>query len=150
VDLAAQWTADLGHSFALVHDASKPIQEKQRQLELLMTTAKRGPTYTGPGARRQMPLLASGIRFLGSHAVPQLQIADVVAGSVATVFRAVATRTHDKFAAQLRDETRLMEVVAEAIWPTTAMGPDEYGHGRSSVSLDYTIELAARERARET
>lgn len=148
VDLAAQWTADLGRSFSIVHDHSKPIQEKQKPLELLMTTAERGPDHTGPGPRRQMPILSSGIQFLESHTVPQLQIADVIAGAVATVFRAAATRTPDKFAAQLRDETRLLEVVTEAIWPTTAMGPDEYGHGRSSASLHYTIELAARERER--
>jgi hypothetical protein len=146
-DLCAQWTAELGVPFAVAHDQSKPIAQERERLELVMTTAEAGRAFSGPGPRRQLPLLATGVTFADSRAVPQIQLADLIAGAVATVYRAMARGQDDRFAEALR-KTRIGEIAGDRVWPTTAVTPAEYGAGRSGAALDYTVALAARERAR--
>jgi hypothetical protein len=87
------------------------------------------------------------VTFADSRAVPQIQLADLIAGAVATVYRAMARGQDDRFAEALR-KTRIGEIAGDRVWPTTAVTPAEYGAGRSGAALDYTVALAARERAR--
>jgi hypothetical protein len=146
-DLASQWTAELNTPFAIAHDQSKPIAHERDRLEIIMTSAEPGREFEGPGPRRQLPLLATGVRFADSQSVPQIQLADLIAGALATVYRAAARRQRDEFAIALQD-TRIGEIAGDLVWPTTAVSPQEYGTGRSGAALDYTLDLAERERKR--
>lgn len=147
VDLLAQWTATLQVPFAVAHDASKPIAAARAQLELLMSMAEIGQEMGGPGPKRQLPLLSTGVTFADSRTVPAIQLADIVAGSLATVFRASLRDGENPFVAALR-ETRLTEIGFDCVWPTLAVTPEELGTGRSAASLNFSIALSEREQAR--
>jgi hypothetical protein len=147
-DLASQWTATLRRPFDVAHDESKPLVRSKSQLELYMSTEEAGPPLTGPGPKRQLPLLSTGVAFAKSVDVPQIQLADLFAGALSTIFRAAAAGRPDGFARDLQ-QTRCGEIGGDRVWPSAAMSPDEYGHGRSSTALDYSVALAERERHRK-
>lgn len=146
-DLASQWTATLQRPFDVAHDDSKPLARSKSQLELYMSTHETGPPLTGPGPKRQLPLLSTGVAFANSMEVPQIQLADLFAGALSTISRATAAGRPVGFARDLL-RTRCGEIGGDRVWPSAAMTPDEYGHGRSSASLYYSVALADRERQR--
>lgn len=147
-DLTAQWTAELNVPFTIAHDESKPLAHERERLELLMTTAEQGRVLAGPGPKRKLPLLATGLTFADSKRVPQVQLADVIAGALATLYRAVASNRFDDFVTALRDDTLLQEITGEPFWPTRALSSAEFGTGRSSEALEIVMAISDRERAR--
>lgn len=146
-DLAAQWTATLGQPFDVTHDASTPLARSKNQLELYMSAEESGPPLTGPGPKRQLPLLSTSVAFGDSLDFPEIQLADLFAGALSTIFRARMTGRMDNFARDLM-LSRCVEIGGDRLWPSAAVSPDEYGHGRSSTALDYSVALAARQQLR--
>lgn len=149
VDLAGQWTAEVGGPFDLAHDPSKPMRHQQGQLELLMTEAEPPRDFARNGPPTMLPLRATGIRFVASHDLPQIQLADVIAGAVARTMRTLALGLPDTFAEAMLG-TRLGQLSYVPVWPSMAVTPDELGaaHRSGSAGVDYVTGLAARERER--
>lgn len=149
VDLAGQWTAELGCPFDVAHDSSKSMKREQDAIELLMTEAEPPRDFARNGPPTMLPLRATGLRFVESHTLPQIQLADIVAGAASRIMRGRARGQLDAFATRLT-RTRLGELSFVPIWPTAAVTPAELGADKRSGSegLRYTIELAARERKR--
>jgi hypothetical protein len=148
VQLAAEWTAALGTPFDLVHDHSKPIDYERERLALLMSMDEVPRLFDHMGTALAFPLQAPAIRFADSRDVPQLQVADLLAGAAATLFRARARREKIAFAEAII-RTRLPELITNAVWPDTAVTPDELDATRrpGSAELDFITELLARRAA---
>lgn len=152
-DLASQWTAALGRPFTIAHDRSKPIEHMQEVLEGLMRTEGETQTFAKNVVPRAWPILAQGIQFHDSHAVPQIQIADLLAGSFATILGARACRggspEEEEFVRALLD-TCVNEIAFDPIWPSRIVDPAELGpdRGNASAAIDFVGELAREASAR--
>lgn len=145
VQLAAEWSATLGHPFDLVHDHSKPLAYGREQLRLLLAVDELPRNFDNMGLKYAFPIQAPDIRFADSRDVPELQLADVVAGAAATLFRARARGEPDPFAEALL-HAGIATVVSNVVWPDTAVTPGELGaHQRpGSKGLEFVVELASR------
>jgi hypothetical protein len=103
---ASEWTRALEGPFAIIHDASKPIESEQIILEAMMSTSEE-PMEIGYDRRKSLfPISATGIEFADSSEVPAVQVADVVASSWSYVLTKSVRGESDKFADQLM-ETRV-------------------------------------------
>jgi uncharacterized protein DUF3800 len=148
-DLAAQWTAQLQGPFDVVHDSSKPLAREREKLELVMSADQPAQVFAGAGPRRQLPLLSTGIRFADSAAVPQIQVADLIAGATAAYCGALVKRETSPLVGVLAaTQLPAMIEVADPVWPTAAVPPDELGAGDDGEALRVTMEIVARERIR--
>lgn len=150
VQLAAEWSAALGTPFDLVHDQSKPVATASERLSLLMAVDEMPKHFDHLGVAYAFPLQAPGIRFADSRDVPQLQIADLVAGAAATVWRSLARGEPDPFADDLLRTTALPTLVTNAVWPDTAVSPEELDAARrpGSAELDFIVDLSRRRAVR--
>ena len=127
VQHCAMWGEHLGTLFDLVHDDSKPIAQSRELLTMLMPQDE--PTVTVGADRRtfQLPLKATGIRFARSCDVLQLQLADLVASSVAFLGRNRATGAGDGSFAQALVDAGLLKVVFDGLWPSLDVDPVDLG-----------------------
>lgn len=123
---ASTWTQRLGAVFTIIHDQSKPIVNSQVILEAMMSTTDR-PVEVGYDRRKTVfPIAASGIEFCSSDATPQLQVADVLAGSAGYCLRASAQRTRNAFATELL-RTRALAADFLPVWPEPKVTPEQLG-----------------------
>jgi hypothetical protein len=148
-DLAARWTAELNGPFDIAHDISKPIAAQRENLELLMSTAHEPWISPADGPRRQLPLLATGVRFADSGSVVQIQISDLIAGAAACFMGARTQRGVDPLARKLQ-QTRLPELLSAGVlvWPSKSVTPGDLGKGDDGEGLEVYMRIAATERAR--
>jgi hypothetical protein len=123
---ASTWTGRLKIPFTIVHDQSKPLVDRRVLLEAMMSTTEQ-PTQIGYD-RRQMafPILADGIDFRDSEDMPQLQVADLLAGSTGYCLRTAAQGVTDSFATKLLT-TRALAGHFLPVWPERKVTPDELG-----------------------
>jgi len=143
VELAAQWSAALGVPFEIVHDRSKPLEREKDYLERLMSLTKPGREFPNYGPTWRLPLLTTGMAFVDSVTVPQVQIADLLSGTAVTVLNAQARGKIGAF------ETELLagpfgELSFNRVWPTTAITPQELNADKrpGSATLDYIMEIS--------
>ncbi|MEX2181901.1 MAG: DUF3800 domain-containing protein [Gemmatimonadaceae bacterium] len=146
VDLAAQWTALLKADFEIVHDESKPIARDQERLERLMATDTSVRSFKLGQLESAFPIRATGINFAASHAVPQLQVADLVAGGVAYFFGRAAQRRQDDFGRAIA-KTRIIQDISP-IWPDHEFKDTGESPNVRSESLNFVIDLASRNKTR--
>lgn len=93
------WMADSAGMFEVTHDISKPLRRNEAFLRLMMTplTSRR----IGYGDRTtELPLRISELTFADSAQLPQIQLADLIAGAAVDLTNAIAgyramTRYHD-------------------------------------------------------
>jgi hypothetical protein len=149
VDLAAQWSATLG-PFKIVHDRSIPIETQKEYLEALMSLSDPGREFPNYGGTWRLPLLSSGIAFVDSASVPQVQVADLLAGAALATLEAKLTRKIYGFTKKLL-ATRIAELSYSQVWPTLAITPEELHADErpGSASLNYMMEVARRGRERQ-
>lgn len=145
-DLASQWTATLQQPSDVMHDASKPLARERAQLELVMTEAHPPTLFTRGGVKRQLPLLAKGVAFGDSIDVPQIQVADLIAGAAAAVC-AASVRGRDDDLRRALTPTKLWTMIdaADPVWPTDAIDPSELGVGDDEEALDVVADIVASE-----
>lgn len=148
VDLASQWTALLRTDFEIVHDDSKPIAYDRERLHCLM--ASDGPlrVFKMADTEHAFPIRATGISFAASHTIPQLQVADLVAGGVAYLFRRAALHRQDAFSRSIA-KTRAVKHVSP-VWPDHEFQDVSESPSVRTESLDFVIDLAARNRKRNS
>jgi hypothetical protein len=145
VEQAAQWTATIGTPFELVHDESTALDVDQHRMALLMSVKEEPRVFDYMGTRCAFPIQATGIRLADSRCMPQLQVADVIAGSIARLMRARARRTPDGFADDLA-RSGLVRLISGGVWPDREVTPQGLeAHRRpGSVQVDFVAGLVAR------
>ena len=121
------WGEQLGCEFDLVHDKSKPIKEGEEILKFLMD--KDEPEIEVGYDRRKatLPLKATGIRFVDSRIVRQVQIADVVVGAAAYWAAGFINAPQKDDFCQKIDVSGIRDLIISAIWPSTDIHPDDLG-----------------------
>jgi len=148
VDLVHLWGEQLG-MFDAVQDRSKPLAQAAEVLTMLMARDEPEIEVGYDRRKRTFPLKATGIAFADSQVFPQIQIADVVAGAVASWLTGVARRNLDAFHKEVGD-TILSKLKINPVWPSDAVTPEALGTEEvGGVNpVDYVAELVARQRAK--
>jgi hypothetical protein len=83
--LVNYWMRQSDERFDVIHDQSKPLQQSEPHLRLLMTQAS--SRQVGYGDRKvELPLRISELTFADSKLHPSLQVADLVAGAAMDLF----------------------------------------------------------------
>ena len=125
VDLAALWGGELNQEFEIIHDNSKPLIQAEDILRLLIRKDIE-PMVVGYDRRmRTFPLSANALTFVDSLTVPQVQIADIFAGSCADWARGKLNPSLRTVYWKRLDESFLKKYVGAFVWPDTAVTPKD-------------------------
>ncbi|HLA82842.1 MAG TPA: DUF3800 domain-containing protein [Thermoleophilia bacterium] len=145
VQHAYAWTRRLGTRFTIIHDQSKPLINRQILLEAMMSTTDK-PMEIGYDRRKVVfPITADGIDFRDSEDVPQLQLADLVAGSAGYCLRATVQGVEDSFSKELL-ATRALAGDFLPLWPEMKVTPDQLGTAEVGGidAIDFVAEYVSR------
>ena len=126
--LLQKWAADMDR-IEIHHDESNEIRRQQPLLESFWNDEAPTAEFSlWNGSVLRYPAPIEDLQFVTSHGSPPVQLADVVAGAVATIGRALVGAPHDeRFVAALRETPVMNWIVGASIWPTLAVTPEEVG-----------------------
>lgn len=132
-------------TFRLIHDTSRQIAEHRARWEAIIHPDN--PVANVGQDRRSVafPLPVSGLELADSQTVPQLQIADVIAGASCALMRWRALGSDDDYAAALND-AGLLQAVGGGNWPTAAISPKDLDTDGPVMpdSADFIAQLMVR------
>jgi hypothetical protein len=124
--LCSAWGMQYQRPFDVVHDSSKPIASSKALFENMMDSSAT-PKMIGYDRRKfEFPLRATGITFGDSKENPGLQVADLLAGTVAYFATRVANSKRDKFC-DLLDAAGVERFNVQSIWPEMKVTPNDLG-----------------------
>jgi hypothetical protein len=124
--LCSSWGMQYQKPFGVVHDSSKPIAASKELFEQMMDSSAE-PQLIGYDRRKfEFPLRATGITFGDSKTRPGLQVADLLAGTVAYFAGRVAINKRDEFRDRL-EEAGVERFNVQTIWPEMKVTPDDLG-----------------------
>jgi hypothetical protein len=116
----------LNGEFNVIHDRSKPLYAERDTLALFMNPTI-SPVTIGYDRRKfTFPLRVRRLDFGDSHEFPQLQVADLIAGSVMAWAANHASGLYPELAIHL-EAAGIKRLVSEALWPSTAVTPEQLG-----------------------
>ena len=118
LNLMAEWRKETDQDFTLIHDVSSPMVKETKLWEAL-TDKSVSPTTIGYGSKTmRFPIGIAKTRFEDSRSWVGLQLADVLAGSVARSLTALKQRETDSYV-RLISATAL-NLQASTILPQTS------------------------------
>lgn len=124
--LCSAWGQQYQKPFDVVHDSSKPIAASKAMLESMMNGTEM-PALIGYDRRKfEFPLRATGITFDDSKKQLGLQVADLLAGTVAYFAGRVANGKRDEFC-DLLDKAGVERFNVQSIWPEMKVTPQTLG-----------------------
>ncbi len=121
------WGEHFGGQFDLVHDDSKPIFQEKKMLESLMSRGEEEQVIGYDRRKFVFPLRARGVKLGRSDEDPRLQVADLIASSGALWMNGFVSASGQKDLWRMLDETDIKRFGQDAVWPTTAITPEELG-----------------------
>jgi hypothetical protein len=150
VVLCGDWGDEFGRPFDVAHDISKPIDREREALQLLMANDEPRVTVGYDRRKARLPLLATGINFIGSHEAFQVQLADVIAGAMAYWASGMIGRRVDSAFFRELGRTNLRQLVVLAVWPSAAVTPKDLGtEGIGGIqTVEYVTEMILRQKAK--
>jgi hypothetical protein len=117
------WRTEFPNSqFLVIHDQSKLIDRRRKFWEAILDPSN--PTAIVGQDRRVVtfPLPVEGLRLEESHRFPQLQVADLVAGTARSVWHARITGAHDAYCEALV-EAGILKGLVGGVGPTDSVTP---------------------------
>lgn len=148
IDHIAAWGDSLDTEFDVIHDASKIIAY---QLDLIRKVLYKeiDPISVGYGIRtRRFPLLADDIKLVNSKKYPQIQLADILAGSLAYWANGIlGKKVNSEFFEELK-KSPLEELLINSVWPSEKFTPKELGMVKEGGidPIDFVANLLAQQR----
>ena len=117
INLVNQWMVQEPGRFHLTHDQSKPLRSSEAFLRAMMTPL--APRLVGYGKRQaELPLRVSKFDFGDSRLLPQLQVADLIAGAAADCLLAWSgTRSSSSYHEAMRS-TKLSSLACGGMIPS--------------------------------
>jgi hypothetical protein len=117
------WSTEIpGETFTVVHDQSAMLEKHGNFWEAILDPAN--PAATVGQDRRVMtfPLPVRGLRLAESHRIPQLQVADLIAGAARSVWNARISGVSDNYCEALI-EAGILNGLAGGVGPTDSVTP---------------------------
>lgn len=126
-ELAVRWNQVFEEEFDILHDASKPIEHQEEILSSFMASDEPDVVVGWDRRKAKLPIRTSGFSFVDSAAEPLVQVADLIAGSLAHLLRGnVQERCRDELWAVLSD-ANLDRFLVGSVWPHPAVTPADLG-----------------------
>lgn len=141
------WGTQFGEEFLAVHDQSKPVWAERVALADMMDPSVQ-PTLIGYDRRKfEFPLRASGLEFADSNAVPQLQVADLLAGAVSHFGNAMIRGIRDEFSDEL-DAAGIQRFSIQSLWPAPHVTPHQLGTEQAGGvnAIDFMVNALSQRR----
>lgn len=115
--LCAVWGQEINENFDVLHDESKPIFQEKNTLEACMS--KNIPKeLIGYDTRKiEFPLRANGISFENSKNSYSLQVADLLAGSLAYWANGIVDNSRGDVFWEKLDKLNLKNLLTLSVWP---------------------------------
>lgn len=148
IRLCDTWGRQLGGEFDAVHDQSKPLEQQQQLIAFVSARDEREIEVGYDRRKISLPLKMRSVAFVDSRTVPQVQLADILAGTCAYwIGRMVGVSVDPSFWARLNG-AGIENLVIDAIWPSSAVSPGDLGTQKMGGinSVDYLAELIGRQR----
>jgi hypothetical protein len=121
------WGKHFGGSFDLIHDESKPILQKQKMLEDLMSRGEKEHVIGYDQRKFIFPLRAKEINFCPSHNDPRLQIADLIASATAYWASGLISDQNQKDFLKKLKTAGIGRFLAGGLWPRREILPEKLG-----------------------
>ena len=140
---AVEWDLQLQTEWHVVHDDSKPIAYDQELIECYFDNGETEREGVGQGDHyAEFPLRATKLALRPSHEVPQLQVADLIASSVAHLQGGIADPSlKDRLWDELLDSP-FAELGCARIWPGMEVDPEKLGRrGDDGRGVELAAEL---------
>lgn len=145
----AAWGARKTERFRVVHDQSKPVLATTQQFERMMALSGESSSLVGYDRRKfRFPLQATSLEQGDSLSYPQLQIADICAGSLAHFLKCREIGQIDDLATLFRDQC--LDWVIDAVVPSADIAPEELGTDSDSGTnpIDPIVEYTRKRKNR--
>ena len=126
VEQGAIWTERLNTPFTIAHDASKPVENEQIILEAMMSETEERVRIGYDRRKMVFPIASHEIELRDSKLCSQLQVADVIASSVAHCLKTSMLKKEDAFTKALL-ETSVLNGSFRPLWPEMKFTPSELG-----------------------
>jgi hypothetical protein len=144
--LCGVWGEQLGGSFDLICDESKPIAHDRKLLEALMDPALKQVQIGYDFRRITLPLRVRSLGFSDSNRSFQIQIADILAGACAYWAKRIANPVNQDDLLGKSIGAVMPKLITRTIWPSTAISPEQFStNGKAGVNpVSYIAELLRR------
>lgn len=141
--LLGAWGDELKAPFNVISDESKALASQSEILKQFADEALQQRNLSGPGGEVNFPLKSQEITMVDSKTSRQVQMADLIAGSLCSVYSAISEGRH------LEEwQRRIIAVMAtnpfcNGIWPSHNVTPEALGteHLTGESILDYSMRI---------
>lgn len=137
------WYRELGSKFEVMHDNSKQIDYWQELIKFTSNQEFMEEREVGYDSRKMIyPLKINELKLVDSKEHRQIQIADLVASSVAFVLKNLREGKNDELTNKLI-QTKMFNMEHHAIAPSNKISPEELEmeRGEGENPLDYLAEM---------
>jgi hypothetical protein len=145
VQQSATWTELLECEFEIIHDKSKPIRNEQLLLEAMMSTTEEQVQIGYDRRKMSFPVKATAIQMADSAKFAQIQLADVIAGAIASCSKNALFESMTSFHEELL-ATKAFQNDFFSVWPEPKFSPEELGTTETGGedSINYTGRYVAQ------
>ena len=126
VEHGSVWTGRLDASFTIVHDVSKPIADEQIVLEAMMSETDQRQLIGYDRRKMHFPIAAKEIELRDSTSCLQIQLADIIASSVAYCLKCSIRQQRDDLFETLM-QTKVLAGDFRPVWPEVKVSPEDLG-----------------------
>ena len=121
-----EWGRHLQRDFHAIHDVSKPIAAEHATFKAMMNPDVDATTIGYDRRKFEFPLRTRTLEFGDSRDLPQLQVADLLAGSIAYFASALAREARDELTNSL-ESAGIERYNMHVLWPAPKFTPQALG-----------------------
>ena len=140
--LVDYWGKQLNQQFNIIHDDSKQIDFWKEYISFLSSSIIT-PKEVGFGDKTmRFPFQIKDLQLVNSKSIRQVQLADILVSSIVYSVSAISIRKeNDQFAKEIF-ESKLLNIYAHSIWPSTNHVEPTLQGIQGENMLDYLAEIA--------
>ena len=121
-----EWGRYLQRDFHAIHDASKPIAAERETFKAMMNPDVEATVIGYDRRKFEFPLRTRTLEFGDSRDLPQLQVADLLAGSISYFASALAREARDDLTNSL-ERAGIERYNMHVLWPAPQVTPKALG-----------------------
>lgn len=127
---AGFWANYLNENFEIIHDESNSLKQSLENFYKFNDHSKVPKEINFNGRIIKLPLKVNSVSLEESKAIPQIQVSDLIAGSIAHILRVRASNVKienmDSFSQSLWD-SGIIKLLENIVWPEEKFTPKDFG-----------------------